>query len=183
MQTISYVFARMPWCELLVAAGEQGLVAVQFVGEEGREAEVPRLAAHERGAKLIESERENRDAVAELNAYAAGELREFTVPLQLRGTPFQMSVWRALLKIPYGETRSYADIARAIGHPRAFRAVGMANHSNPIAIIVPCHRVVGTNRSLTGYGGGLELKKALLELEHARPPANGSARVSLPLWK
>jgi O-6-methylguanine DNA methyltransferase len=185
MEKISYTFARMPWCELLVATGERGLVAVQFVGEEGREREVTRLAAHCRGMEIVKSEKENRPAIEELNAYAVGKLREFTVPLELRGTDFQIAAWRALLDIPYGETRTYADIARAVGHPQSFRAVGMANHSNPIAIIVPCHRVVGSDRSLTGYGGGLELKRTLLELERSQTPASASARnpTSLPLWK
>ena len=185
MLTMAYTFAQMPWCELLIATGERGLVAVQFVGNEGRQHEVARLAAHWRGSELVESEKENRQAIEELNAYAAGRLCEFTVPLELRGTEFQMSAWRALLEIPYGETRSYGDLARAIGHPQAFRAVGMANHSNPIAIIVPCHRVIGSDRRLTGYGGGLDLKKTLLELERARmavgPPFPKTQ--TLPLWE
>ena len=101
-----------------------------------------------------------------LHAYFAGERREFDLPLaQEQGTAFQNAVWRALRKIPYGETVSYGDIAREIGHPKAFRAVGMACHVNPIAIIVPCHRVIGTNGKLTGYAEGLQVKKALLELE------------------
>jgi O-6-methylguanine DNA methyltransferase len=102
---------------------------------------------------------------AQLTAYLAGTLREFTIPLDLRGTAFQLEDWRALLEIPYGEVRSYADIARAIGRPKAVRAVGMANHANPVPIIVPCHRVIGSNRTLTGYGGGLDLKERLLHLE------------------
>jgi O-6-methylguanine DNA methyltransferase len=102
---------------------------------------------------------------AQLNAYFEGSLREFSVPLDLRGTPFQMKAWQALREIPYGEVRSYADIANTIGRPRAVRAVGMANHANPVPIIVPCHRVIGSNRTLTGYGGGLDLKERLLRLE------------------
>lgn len=102
---------------------------------------------------------------AQLTAYFDGTLRVFSVPLDLRGTPFQMEAWQALLDIPYGEVRSYADIARVIGRPRAVRAVGMANHANPVPIIVPCHRVIGSNRKLTGYGGGLDLKDRLLRLE------------------
>lgn len=101
----------------------------------------------------------------ELREYFEGSRRSFDVPLELHGTPFQERVWAALLDIPYGETRSYGEIAAAVGSPRACRAVGMANHNNPICIIVPCHRVIGKNGSLTGYGGGLDKKRLLLELE------------------
>ena len=93
--------------------------------------------------------------------------REFAFPLDLRGTDFQVACWRALLNIPYGETRTYADIARAVGKPKAFRAVGMANNRNPIAIVVPCHRVIASDGTLCGYGGGLDVKRKLLELEGA----------------
>lgn len=103
----------------------------------------------------------------QLDEYLAGTRREFDFPYRLCGTPFQEKVWAALRDIPYGETRSYKDIAEAIGHPKAFRAVGMANHANPIFIAIPCHRVIGANRSLVGYGGGLDMKQALLELEKA----------------
>ena len=98
---------------------------------------------------------------------AAGTRKAFDFPYRLHGTPFQERVWAALREIPYGETRSYKDIAEAIGHPKAFRAVGMANHANPIFIAIPCHRVIGASGSLVGYGGGLEMKKALLELERS----------------
>jgi len=104
----------------------------------------------------------------EMEQYFAGSRREFSIPLDLRGTDFQLSCWRQLLKIPYGETRTYADIARAIRSPKAFRAVGMANHDNPVAIIVPCHRVLASSGGLCGYGGGLDIKQKLLELEGAR---------------
>ena len=104
-------------------------------------------------------------AIEQLEAYFAGDLREFSLRLAPRGTEFQLAVWAALLTIDYGTTASYGDIARAVGRPRAFRAVGMANHVNPLAIVIPCHRVVGANGSLTGYGGGLELKSSLLRLE------------------
>jgi O-6-methylguanine DNA methyltransferase len=106
-------------------------------------------------------------AANELLAYFAGNLRVFTVPLDMQGTDFQLRVWNQLLKIPYGETRSYAQVAEAIGRPKAVRAVGAANGSNPVAIVVPCHRVIGSSGKLTGYGGGLPLKKKLLELEGA----------------
>ena len=106
-----------------------------------------------------------REAVTELQAYFAGELTEFTVPVRGRGTDFQQRVWAALRDIPYGHTASYGAIAAAIGNPKAVRAVGLANGRNPVSIIVPCHRVVGANGSLTGYGGGLANKELLLNLE------------------
>ena len=108
-----------------------------------------------------------RETMLQLRAYFAGELRDFDVPLDMQGTPFQQRVWNELLRIPYGETRSYMQIAVAVGAPKAVRAVGAANGSNPIPIIVPCHRVIGSSGKLTGYGGGLPLKKRLLELEGA----------------
>jgi methylated-DNA-[protein]-cysteine S-methyltransferase len=111
-------------------------------------------------------------AIAEIAEFLEGRRREFTVPLDLSGTPFQMRVWKALRRIPYGQTRSYADIARAVGRPKAARAVGMANHWNPVAIVVPCHRVVASDGSLGGYAGGLEMKTWLLSLEAS---TNGSS--------
>ncbi len=113
------------------------------------------------------SEEETKPYTRELTEYFAGKRRQFSFPIDLRGTPFQLSCWRALLKIPYGETRTYRDIARAVGLPQAFRAVGMANNRNPIAIVVPCHRVIASDGTLCGYGGGLDLKRRLLELEGA----------------
>ena len=110
------------------------------------------------------------EAVDQLESYFAGELFDFNLDLNLVGTRFQRSVWAALLTIPYGETRSYGEIAAQIGSPGAFRAVGLANGHNPIGIIVPCHRVIGANGSLTGYGGGLDRKRALLALEKSRKP-------------
>ena len=101
----------------------------------------------------------------ELDEYFAGRLKRFTTKLAFNGTPFQNAVWKQLTRIPYGETISYLDLAKRIDHPKAVRAVGMANGANPIAIIVPCHRVIGSNGSLTGFGGGLPTKRALLELE------------------
>lgn len=108
------------------------------------------------------------DAVDQLSAYFAGDRTEFDLELDMAGTQFQRRVWGALQTIPYGETCSYGEIARQIGSPAASRAVGLANGHNPIGIIVPCHRVIGANGSLTGYGGGLDRKRALLELEKSR---------------
>lgn len=108
------------------------------------------------------------DAVEQLEEYFAGERTAFDFPLELVGTAFQRRVWAALQTIPYGETRSYGDIARQIGAPGAFRAVGLANGHNPVGIVVPCHRVIGANGSLTGYGGGIDRKRTLLEMEKSR---------------
>lgn len=110
-----------------------------------------------------------RQAVEQLRAYFAGELRDFDLALDIQGTPFQKRVWAELRNIPYGETRSYSDVANAIGAPKAVRATGAANGRNPIPIVVPCHRVIGADGSLTGYGGGLPLKRFLLDLEARHP--------------
>ncbi len=112
------------------------------------------------------------DVVDQLAAYFAGELTDFDIAFDLRGTDFQRRVWEALLTIPYGETRSYGQIALQIGAPGSARAVGLANGHNPIAIVVPCHRVIGAGGSLTGYGGGLDRKRTLLDLERARARSN-----------
>nr|WP_203606558.1 methylated-DNA--[protein]-cysteine S-methyltransferase [Streptomyces sp. SID11385] len=115
-------------------------------------------------------------ALDQLGAYFAGELTTFDLPLHQEGTPFQRTVWDALVRIPYGETRSYGQLAAALGKPSASRAVGLANGRNPISIVVPCHRVVGANGSLTGYAGGVEKKKALLAFERGRTGAPGSGQ-------
>ena len=104
-------------------------------------------------------------AAQQLEEYFCAKRRTFTVPLAPKGTPFQLRCWQALCDIPYGQTRTYAQQAQAVGNPKACRAVGMANHRNPLSIFIPCHRVVGKNGSLTGYGGGLPIKEALLNLE------------------
>jgi methylated-DNA-[protein]-cysteine S-methyltransferase len=144
---------------LLLAATESGLRCVQFY--KGK------MPAPGKDEVWIESRDYLRPYELQLEAYLRGELREFTCKLDLIGTQFQKDCWQALLRIPYGKTCSYADIARAIGRPNAFRAVGQANHDNPLAIIVPCHRVLGANGTLTGYGGGLNTKERLLRLEGA----------------
>ncbi|MFZ3567255.1 methylated-DNA--[protein]-cysteine S-methyltransferase [Streptomyces sp. BH097] len=111
-------------------------------------------------------------AIDQLNAYFEGELREFDLPLDLHGTPFQRSVWAQLQRIPYGETRTYGELAEALGKPAASRAVGLANGKNPVGVIVPCHRVIGANGDLTGYGGGLDRKRRLLAFERHGSPAD-----------
>lgn len=104
-------------------------------------------------------------AFAQIKEYLAGQRQEFDLPLDLRGTDFQKRVWQELMRIPYGQTRTYKEVAIAAQSPRGSRAVGMANHNNPLMIIVPCHRVIGSSGALTGYAGGLTMKQALLELE------------------
>jgi methylated-DNA-[protein]-cysteine S-methyltransferase len=144
---------------LLAATSEKGLRCLNF--DRGK------FPSTGKDDVWIESSEHLKSYVEQLNAYFRGELRDFTCKLDLIGTEFQKDCWNALLQVPYGKTCSYGDIARAIGRPQAFRAVGMANHDNPIAIIVPCHRIVGANGTLTGYGGGLSTKEKLLRLEGA----------------
>lgn len=114
---------------------------------------------------FIEETKLIKEAATQLKEYFEGKRKQFDIRLNPKGTPFQKQVWDALLKIPYGETRSYKEIAEAVGNKKACRAVGMANHNNPIMCIIPCHRVIGSDGSLTGYGGGLDLKEKLLSLE------------------
>jgi len=140
---------------LRLVASDCGLRAIDF--EPWRPMQDTRPGKH---AIAAEAERQ-------LRAYFAGRLRRFDLPLDLRGTDFQLRVWRELESIPYGETRSYSQIAAAINAPQAVRAVGAANGANPIPIVVPCHRVIGSGGKLVGYGGGLPLKKRLLALEGA----------------
>lgn len=118
-----------------------------------------------RGSVMMKETEVLAKAGRQLGEYFRGERRVFSLPLALRGTPFQLRCWEALRAVPYGKTATYGDIARAAGSPKAFRAAGMANNRNPVAIIVPCHRIIGADGSLTGYGGGLEIKAFLLALE------------------
>ena len=116
----------------------------------------------------IVDEPANRTFIQQLSEYFDGTRTHFDLPLDVQGTPFQMAVWCALMNIPFGQTRSYGEIAKSIGKPGAARAVGMANHENPIAVVIPCHRVVGHDGSLTGYAGGLHLKRQLLSIEQGK---------------
>lgn len=159
---IAWTHVNSPVGRLLIAATAEGLWLIEF--EHPRHPE-PRSADWERhDSSLL------REAHRQLDAYFAGRLREFDLPLATRGTDFQRRVWQALRKVPYGATRSYADIARQLGKPNATRAVGAANGRNPVPIVVPCHRVVGADGSLTGFGGGLDTKRFLLRLESQRQP-------------
>ncbi len=153
---IYYTTIDSPVGGLRLVAEELGLRTVWFL--RGRSKEAPDKDWKEDAAFFV-------DVVRQLRAYFAGELREFEIPLLMEGTDFQKRVWKSLQTIPYGQTISYGELAKKIGDPKAVRAVGAANGQNPIPIIVPCHRVIGSNGSLTGFGGGLENKKKLLELE------------------
>lgn len=155
---------------LFLAASDRGLVALEFDQRLPGQQTIrpnPRDLRAESDKLRFEESPAMQTYLIELEEFFAGKRRDFTFPLDLRGTEFQLACWRALLQIPYGETRSYGDIARAVGRPQGFRAVGMANNRNPIAIVVPCHRVIASDGTLCGYGGGLEIKRKLLELEGA----------------
>ncbi|MGO0059351.1 methylated-DNA--[protein]-cysteine S-methyltransferase [Brevibacillus fluminis] len=169
--TVGYTAMETPIGSLLVASTEKGLCYIHFSADEDA---VRSLAVwcQKHGLQLpVPDDERNGQAVAELEQYFAGIRRDFTVALDLYGTPFQQTVWTALTHIPYGETRSYKDIAEFIGSSKAVRAVGGANNKNPIPLIIPCHRVIGAGGSMVGYGGGLSIKEHLLRLEGVLPPA------------
>lgn len=155
-QSSFYSFCESPIGRLLLVSSGRGLSQIWFEGQADKAA---------LGPGLHESEAALRDTARQLRAYFAGELETFDLDLAPEGTTFQQKVWSELLKIPYGETISYGELARRIGNPNGSRAVGLANGSNPIPIIIPCHRVIGSNGKLTGYGGGLPIKEKLLALE------------------
>ena len=171
METLHSTTFNSPVGPLFLAASAKGLVALEFdarlPGQQTIRPNPRDLRAESSRIQFEESEPALHPYVRELEEYFAGQRRQFTFALDLRGTDFQRACWQALLAIPYGETRSYADIARAVGRPQGFRAVGMANNRNPVAIAVPCHRVIASDGTLCGYGGGLDLKRKLLELEGA----------------
>ena len=151
-------FYSSPIGSLKIEATEQGICAIRFLGEKALSQEECSAASH----PLLQQ------AVRELDEYFRGDRQVFTLPLVPQGTPFQHSVWEALQKIPYGATCSYGEIAAAIGNPKASRAVGMANNKNPLPILIPCHRVIGADGRLVGYGGGLDIKRKLLALEQGQ---------------
>lgn len=171
METLLCTTVESPVGPLFLAASRHGLVALEFdrrlAGQRTIRPNPRDLRLERKSVQFEESELALRAYVGELQQYFAGRRRQFDFPLDLRGTDFQLACWQALLAIPYGETRSYGDIARAVGRPQGFRAVGMANNRNPAAIVVPCHRVIASDGTLCGYGGGLEIKRNLLELERA----------------
>jgi methylated-DNA-[protein]-cysteine S-methyltransferase len=146
---------QTPIGDVLLVADETGLIELHLPGSFAGRDEAPTASACVPLAKAVE----------QLDAYFAGELTEFDLPLSPKGTAFQLKVWRALADIPYAKTESYGSVAARIGNPKASRAVGMANNKNPLAIVLPCHRVIGSNGSLVGYGGGLWMKDWLLQHE------------------
>jgi methylated-DNA-[protein]-cysteine S-methyltransferase len=156
---IRYRYLDSPVGRLLLAADEEGLRALLF--QQG-----PKAAEPEPGWQFDADAAP--EAVEQLEAYFAGTRREFDLQLAPRGTAFQLRVWEELRRIGFGETISYGELAARVGNPKASRAVGLANGQNPISIIIPCHRVIGANGKLTGYGGGLPIKEALLALERGR---------------
>jgi methylated-DNA-[protein]-cysteine S-methyltransferase len=156
VSAVFYSTFESPVGPLLLAGDSDALRLVSF--ESSKHAAPPQADWKQDNAPFAE-------VIRQLQAYFRGELRQFDVPLALEGTEFQLNVWNALRGIPYGETISYLQLAERIGNPRAVRAVGLANGGNPIPIIVPCHRVIGSDGSLTGFGGGISTKKKLLELE------------------
>ncbi|WP_455916889.1 methylated-DNA--[protein]-cysteine S-methyltransferase [Pantoea agglomerans] len=146
---------------LTLIASDLGLTAILWQDDNPNRVRLPDMQENPAHPVLVETERQ-------LNEYFAGTRTTFTMTLDFVGTEFQKKVWQALVAIPFGETRSYADIARDIGNPKAVRAVGAANGKNPISIIAPCHRVIGSNGKLTGFAGGLEVKAFLLKIETAK---------------
>ncbi|MHC1756544.1 MAG: methylated-DNA--[protein]-cysteine S-methyltransferase [Methanosarcina sp.] len=151
-----YHIVESPIGPILLAGDEEGLKHLIFLKDKEK-VKIP--------DGWVENEEFFREISRQLEEYFAGKLKSFDVKLAPEGTEFQKSVWKALCEVPYGETRTYKDIAVSIGNPKAYRAVGLANNRNPIAIIVPCHRVIGANGKLTGYASGLDVKEFLLRLE------------------
>jgi methylated-DNA-[protein]-cysteine S-methyltransferase len=169
MTEIDFVYKTInsPFGKLKLVASAKGLAAILWENDDPRRVRLGPMKPASDNKFLKEAERQ-------LSSYFNGRLKKFTVPLDFKGTDFQKSVWAALLTIPFGETRSYGEIARQIGRPQASRAVGAANGRNPISIIAPCHRVIGASGKLTGFAGGLEAKDQLLKLE-GRDPLLGLA--------
>jgi methylated-DNA-[protein]-cysteine S-methyltransferase len=156
--SLAYKTMESPVGQLKLVASNAGLVAVLWQNDRPSRVRLGELVEDDQHPILLKAERQ-------LAEYFAGKRKEFEVPLDMRGTSFQKNVWEALLAIPFGETRSYGQLAKQLGNPNGTRAVGAANGRNPLSIIVPCHRVIGSTGKLTGFGGGLETKAHLLNLE------------------
>ena len=163
-ETFTFASMSSPVGDLILVASDRGLVSILLPSKKGDPAP-SRLTRAFPGSTIREGSPQLEEAIRQLRDYFAGTRRTFDIPLDLRGTDFQMRVWRAVAQIPFGRTQSYGDIARLICKPKACRAVGAANRANPLPIVIPCHRVIGSNGSLTGYAGGLSVKQALLDLE------------------
>jgi methylated-DNA-[protein]-cysteine S-methyltransferase len=156
--SLAYKTIDSPVGRLKLVASDKGLVAVLWENDKPNRVRLGAMVADQRHPILLDTERQ-------LEQYFAGERKTFSVALDMRGTSFQRNVWEALLAIPFGETRSYGQLAKQLGNSRAMRAVGAANGRNPVSIIVPCHRVIGSSGRLIGFAGGLETKARLLSLE------------------
>ena len=156
--SLAYKTIESPIGKLKLVASDKGLVAILWEQDSPRRVRLDELVADEQHPVLVETARQ-------LGQYFAGKRKTFSIALDMRGTRFQKDVWEALLAIPFGETRSYGQLAKQLGNPRASRAVGAANGRNPVSIIVPCHRVIGSSGKLTGFAGGLDAKAHLLGLE------------------
>jgi methylated-DNA-[protein]-cysteine S-methyltransferase len=156
--SLAYKIIGSPVGKLKLVASDKGLVAILWEKDRPRRVRLNELVENKEHPVLVETERQ-------LNEYFAGKRKAFSIALDMRGTQFQKNVWEALLAIPFGETRSYGQLAKQLGNPRASRAVGAANGRNPVSIIVPCHRVIGSSGKLTGFAGGLDTKAHLLGLE------------------
>jgi methylated-DNA-[protein]-cysteine S-methyltransferase len=156
--SLFYKFMNSPVGKLKLVASDRGLVAVLWENDSPSRVRLSDLMEDERHPVLLKTEEQLRD-------YFAGKRKSFSIPLDMRGTPFQRNVWKALIAIPFGQTRTYGDLAKQLGNPTASRAVGAANGRNPVSIVVPCHRVIGASGKLTGFAGGLETKAHLLGLE------------------
>jgi O-6-methylguanine DNA methyltransferase len=171
METVHIARSNSPIGRVRVASTKLGLAYVELPHSSGRgmrdwmERYVPER-------RCVEEMGPNTAAIEQILEYLACERTEFDIPLDLRGTPFQRAVWDVLLEIPYGDSCSYAEVARAIGRPTAQRAVGSANNANPVSLVVPCHRVIAADGSLGGYGGGQDLKARLLAMERSRPSSD-----------
>lgn len=168
MEKVYYCTFETPIGTMRAASTEHGVCRIDLPGE--HDDFFPWLRRTFGEENLVESREANQAVIRELLEYFAGKRTEFTVPLDIRGTAFQKSVWTELRKTPHGQTSTYKRIAEAVGNPRACRAVGGANHCNPIPIIIPCHRVIGEGGGLVGFGGGLDLKLRLLEMERRAWP-------------
>jgi O-6-methylguanine DNA methyltransferase len=163
MEKIYYSFFNSPILKkVFVASTNKGVCAVDFLTSEQTFLKKMRK---EFPGNVVRDDRKNRKVLTQLKKYLKGELKNFDCPLDMKGTSFEKKVWSTLKRIPYGKTRSYKDIAKSIGHPKAFRAVGNANGSNSIPLIIPCHRVIESNGGLGGFGHGLKVKAKLLDLE------------------
>lgn len=174
MKTIRIERWQSPAGEMLVGSHEGKLCICDWAAGKRRDPIDRRIQRHLNARYETGTSEIIEQTIAQLEEYFAGRRQIFDIPLVFTGSEFQNTVWRELQHIPYGTTISYAELARRIGNPKAMRAVASANANNPISIIVPCHRVIGSNHTLTGYGGGLDTKKRLLELETATVPAEQS---------